>query len=147
MSFRDELEKLRESGVASIRASADAASLEEARVKYFGRQGLLPEIMKKIGKQPKQRSPAPGDMVVVKPRGPGTADVQITNAALVHSIAKAFRDKLGKRDASGREIDLYAVSDIEVISGVVANVDGILARSQLHQQNEVKWRTLYVYHY
>ena len=62
MSFRDELEKLRESGVASIRASADAASLEEARVKYFGRQGLLPEIMKKIGKQAASEKPELGRM-------------------------------------------------------------------------------------
>ena len=52
MSFKDELGHLRSSGVAAIRSVAGAASLEEARVKYFGRQGLLPEMMKKLGAQP-----------------------------------------------------------------------------------------------
>ncbi len=60
MSFRHELEKLRESGISSIAGSVDAVSLEEARVKYFGRQGLLPELMKKLGRQPASEKPELG---------------------------------------------------------------------------------------
>ena len=60
MSFRDELGRLRDEGVAAIGAASDAASLEEARVKYFGRQGLLPEMMKKLGTQPASDKPELG---------------------------------------------------------------------------------------
>lgn len=60
MSFKDELEKLRAEGVASIAAAADSTALEEARVKYFGRQGLLPEVLKKLGAQPASEKPELG---------------------------------------------------------------------------------------
>ncbi len=41
---------LKESALADIAAAADAAAVEAARVRYLGRNGRLPEIMKEIGK-------------------------------------------------------------------------------------------------
>jgi len=60
MSLKDELEKLRLSGASQIAAAPDAAALEQARVKFFGRQGLLPEMMKKLGGQPASEKPELG---------------------------------------------------------------------------------------
>jgi hypothetical protein len=40
-----ELHELTAAAVAEIQAAADAAALEAARVKYIGRNGLLPKIM------------------------------------------------------------------------------------------------------
>jgi phenylalanyl-tRNA synthetase alpha chain len=62
MSFKDELERLRASGVAEIAGACDSAALESARVKYFGRQGLLPELMKKLGDQPASEKPQLGKL-------------------------------------------------------------------------------------
>jgi phenylalanyl-tRNA synthetase alpha chain len=42
----------KDAGVAEIRAAGDAAALEAARVKYLGRNGLLPEVMKAIAAAP-----------------------------------------------------------------------------------------------
>jgi phenylalanyl-tRNA synthetase alpha chain len=41
---------LKETALADIAAAEDATALEAVRVKYLGRNGLLPEIMKAIGK-------------------------------------------------------------------------------------------------
>lgn len=62
MSFKDELEQLRSSGITEIGAAPDAPALEAARIKFFGRQGLLPELMKKLGAQPAAEKPQLGKL-------------------------------------------------------------------------------------
>lgn len=43
-----ELDKLTDEALASVAAAADLASLEALRVKYIGRNGLLPDLMKSL---------------------------------------------------------------------------------------------------
>lgn len=66
-----EIETLKAQALADIRAAASAGELEAVRVKYLGRKGLLPEIMKSL----KEASPAE--------RGP------------MGRSANAFKDELG----------------------------------------------------
>ena len=52
----NDLVVLKETAIAELNAAPDAAALEAVRVKYLGRNGLLPEIMKGIGKaEPAER--------------------------------------------------------------------------------------------
>ena len=49
----------------------------------------------------------------------------VVQKPLVAAIAKVFREKLGKRDEHGREIDLSVASDQEVIVDVVCSIDRV----------------------
>ena len=44
----DELKALKATSAAEAKAAADAAALEAVRVKYLGRNGLLPELTQGI---------------------------------------------------------------------------------------------------
>lgn len=47
--MKDKIDKIRQSALADIAASADADSLEKVRIKYLGRKGLITELFKKMG--------------------------------------------------------------------------------------------------
>ena len=45
----NEIIQAKDAAVAEVKAAADGATLEAARIKFLGRNGMLPEIMKGIG--------------------------------------------------------------------------------------------------
>ena len=55
-----ELSKLHEESLAEAAAAADAAAVEQARVKYLGRNGLIPAVMKQLRDVPAEERPAFG---------------------------------------------------------------------------------------
>lgn len=58
-----EVQGLVDSGLAEVRASASAAALDEVRVKYLGKKGLLTEQLKGLGRLPADRRPAAGQAI------------------------------------------------------------------------------------
>ena len=55
-----ELNQIRETALAEARGAADAATLEAVRIKYLGRNGLLPEVMAQLKEVPNEEKPAFG---------------------------------------------------------------------------------------
>ncbi len=58
--LRQQLEKLRDDGLAEIAAAADAAALDAVRVKYLGRKGAVQAAFEKLPTLPKEERPAFG---------------------------------------------------------------------------------------
>ena len=58
-----ELEATLEQAKGELLAADDEAKLEEARIKYLGRKGLLPALMAKLGQVPKEEKPVVGKAV------------------------------------------------------------------------------------
>jgi phenylalanyl-tRNA synthetase alpha chain len=56
----NELETLTRTAVDAFAAAPDAAALEALRVKYIGRNGLLPDLMKSLKDVPREEKPAWG---------------------------------------------------------------------------------------
>jgi phenylalanyl-tRNA synthetase alpha subunit len=52
--------KLLEEGRREIAASGDLAGLDQVRVRYLGKKGLLTELLKGLGKLPADQRPAAG---------------------------------------------------------------------------------------
>ncbi|MBI4974531.1 MAG: phenylalanine--tRNA ligase subunit alpha, partial [Candidatus Omnitrophica bacterium] len=48
----ERLKEIEQSALKEIESSADKDSLEKIRIKYLGRNGILTEIFKNIGKLP-----------------------------------------------------------------------------------------------
>jgi phenylalanyl-tRNA synthetase alpha chain len=63
MSFLDQVEPLKESALAELRAAPDLAALEQARVSYLGSNGKFTALMKQLGTLPKEEKPAAGKAV------------------------------------------------------------------------------------
>lgn len=59
----EELEKGRADSLAEISAAADAAAVERLRIKYVGRNGLIPALIKGMKDVPKEERPAFGKAV------------------------------------------------------------------------------------
>ena len=55
-----ELEKLHAESLAAASAAADAAALEQVRIKYLGRNGVIPAVMKQLKDVPAEERPAFG---------------------------------------------------------------------------------------
>ena len=55
-----ELNQIRETALAEASGAADAAALEAVRIKYLGRNGLLPEVMAQLKEVPNEKKPAFG---------------------------------------------------------------------------------------
>ncbi|MCC7300123.1 MAG: phenylalanine--tRNA ligase subunit alpha, partial [Verrucomicrobia bacterium] len=55
-----ELNQIRETALAEARGAADATALEAVRIKYLGRNGLLPEVMAQLKEVPNEEKPAFG---------------------------------------------------------------------------------------
>ena len=58
-----ELEATLEQAKGELLAVDNEAKLEDARIKYLGRKGLLPALMAKLGQVPKEDKPAVGKAV------------------------------------------------------------------------------------
>ena len=52
-----ELEKLHSESLAAVQAANDAAALEQVRIRYLGRNGLLPAVMKQLKDVPPAERP------------------------------------------------------------------------------------------
>jgi len=84
-----ELENAKAQSLDEIAAAADAAAVEALRVKYVGRNGIIPAIIKGMKDVPKEERPAFGKAV------------QAWNAAFEQALA----GKGAGRDAKGPEVD------------------------------------------
>ncbi len=63
MSFLDQIEPLKQSALAELRAAPDLAALEQARVNYLGAHGKFTALMKQLGGLPKEEKPAAGKAI------------------------------------------------------------------------------------
>ncbi len=63
MSFLDQIEPLKQSALAELRAAPDVAGLEQARVNYLGSHGKFTGLMKQLGTVPKEEKPAAGKAI------------------------------------------------------------------------------------
>src|SRR5712671_1849547 len=61
--FLDQIEPLKQSALAELRAAPDVAGLEQARVNYLGAQGKFTALLKQLGTLPKEEKPAAGKLV------------------------------------------------------------------------------------
>jgi phenylalanyl-tRNA synthetase alpha chain len=59
----DSLIELSEQALAEVAASADLAGLDEVRVRFLGKKGLLTEQLKSLGKLPASERPAAGQKI------------------------------------------------------------------------------------
>jgi phenylalanyl-tRNA synthetase alpha chain len=62
ISLEEQLGKIQTEAKDEIQAVQDFNSLESMRVKYLGRNGLLPQLMKKIGSLPEEEKPIVGKL-------------------------------------------------------------------------------------
>ncbi len=84
-----ELEKAKAESLAEIAAAADAAALEGLRVKYIGRNGSIPALIKAMKDVPKEERPAFGKAV----------------QAWKAEVEAALESKGGGGEAAGARID------------------------------------------
>src|SRR5262249_23174687 len=61
--FLDQIEPLKQSALAELRAAEDPAGLEQARVSYLGTHGKLTALMKQMGALPKEEKPVAGKAI------------------------------------------------------------------------------------
>src|SRR5256885_539143 len=59
----EEIEPLKQSALAELRAADDLASLERARVNFLGSHGKFTALMKQLGGLPKEQKPAAGKAI------------------------------------------------------------------------------------
>ncbi len=62
-AFLDQIEPLKQSALAELRAAPDLAALEQARVNYLGSHGKFTALMKQLGLLPKEEKPAAGKTI------------------------------------------------------------------------------------
>ena len=58
-----DLEKIRLEAESEIKAAGDAKALDEVRVRYLGKKGIITTKLKSIGKLPKEERPAAGEKI------------------------------------------------------------------------------------
>jgi phenylalanyl-tRNA synthetase alpha chain len=63
MSFLDQVEPLKQSALAELRAAPDLAALEQTRVNYLGSNGKFTALMKQLGTLSKEEKPAAGKAI------------------------------------------------------------------------------------
>ena len=63
MSFVEQLEPVKQSALAELRAAVDLAALEQTRVSYLGSQGKFTALMKQLGGLSKEEKPAAGKAI------------------------------------------------------------------------------------
>jgi phenylalanyl-tRNA synthetase alpha chain len=59
----EQIEPLKQAGVAELRGAGDLAALEQARVSYLGANGKFTALMKQLGSLPKEEKPAAGKAI------------------------------------------------------------------------------------
>ena len=60
--MQDQLEKIRIEALAEMQEVETLETLEKLRIKYFGRKGLFPDVMKGMGKLSKEQKPVIGKL-------------------------------------------------------------------------------------
>jgi phenylalanyl-tRNA synthetase alpha chain len=63
MSFIDQIEPLKQSALAELRAASDLAALEQARVEHIGTHGKFTTLLKQLGALSKEERPAAGKLL------------------------------------------------------------------------------------
>jgi phenylalanyl-tRNA synthetase alpha chain len=61
--FLEQIEPLKEAGLAELRAASDLGALEQARVNFLGAHGKFTAVMKELGALPKEEKPAAGKAI------------------------------------------------------------------------------------
>ena len=61
--FLDQIEPVKQSALAELRAATDLAALEQARVSYLGSNGKFTALMKQLGGLAKEEKPAAGKAI------------------------------------------------------------------------------------
>jgi phenylalanyl-tRNA synthetase alpha chain len=61
--FLEQIEPLKQAALAELRAAADLAALEQARVNYLGSHGKFTALMKQLGSLSKEEKPAAGKTI------------------------------------------------------------------------------------
>jgi phenylalanyl-tRNA synthetase alpha chain len=61
--FLEQIEPLKQSALAELRAAPDLSALEQARVNYLGSHGKFTALMKQLGSLPKEEKPAAGKTI------------------------------------------------------------------------------------
>src|SRR5262245_7063780 len=61
--FLEQIEPLKQSALAELRAATDLSALEHARVNYLGPHGKFTALMKQLGSLPKEEKPAAGKAI------------------------------------------------------------------------------------
>jgi phenylalanyl-tRNA synthetase alpha chain len=59
-SLRERLEEIRQRGISAIRSAADRDAVEQARVEYLGRSGLVSQALSELRDLPVEEKPATG---------------------------------------------------------------------------------------
>src|SRR6185436_19876982 len=62
MSFLDEIEPLKQSALAELKAAADLSALEQAKVNYLGSHGKFTALLKQLGTLSKEERPGAGKL-------------------------------------------------------------------------------------
>jgi phenylalanyl-tRNA synthetase alpha chain len=62
-SFLEQIEPLKQSALSELRAAADLAALDQARVQFLGANGKFTALLKQLGSLPKEEKPAAGKTV------------------------------------------------------------------------------------
>src|SRR5262245_16790605 len=63
MGFLDEIEPLKQSALAELKAAPNLAALEQIRTKHLGSHGQFTALLKQLGALPKEEKPAAGKLV------------------------------------------------------------------------------------
>src|SRR6266850_6072626 len=63
MTFLDQIAPLRETALAELKAAADLAALEQAKVNYLGSHGKFTALLKQLGTLSKEERPAAGKLI------------------------------------------------------------------------------------
>ncbi len=61
--FIDQIEPLKESATAELKAAGDLAALENAKTSYLGANGKFTALLKQLGTLPKEEKPAAGKLI------------------------------------------------------------------------------------
>jgi len=101
------IEQLRQDAIAQIESSSDLAALDQVRVQYLGKSGLLTAQLKKLGKLPKEDRPAAGEAINrTKQALQGAIDARKTDLAQAALSARLESERIdvtlpGRGQASG----------------------------------------------
>ncbi|HWD20695.1 MAG TPA: phenylalanine--tRNA ligase subunit alpha [Verrucomicrobiae bacterium] len=63
MSFLNDIDPLKQSALADLKAAADLASLDQAKGAWIGPNGKFTALMKQLGALPKEEKPAAGKLI------------------------------------------------------------------------------------
>jgi len=63
MAFHDDIEPLKQSALAELKAAPDLAALEQSKGAWIGPNGKFTALMKQLGTLPKNEKPAAGKLI------------------------------------------------------------------------------------